>query len=213
MKLLIIVGILILLSIGILLSCRNKPKEKSDNEIFEEILNDSRVNSKEIGERDGIKYFQIEKNGKTGFRDLEGKIVIEPIYDMAEMFSEGFSAVRIGDKWGLIDEAGKYSIEPKFQFLGSVHNGLACYRANDKYGFVDIKGQEKISPEFVWVDEFSEGLCVVRDEKGKHGFIDTTGKIAIDFQFQYAGRFENGQAKVKLGNLWRVIDKAGKTVE
>ncbi len=57
---------------------------------------------------------------------------------MTEMFSEGFSAVRIGNKWGLIDETGKYILEPKFQFLGSVHNGLACYRTNDKYGFVDI---------------------------------------------------------------------------
>jgi hypothetical protein len=212
MKLTITFGFLILVAIGLLLACNNRPKDKSDKDRFEEILNDPRINSKEVGEREGIKYFQVEKNGKTGFRDLDGKIVIEPIYDMAEMFSEGFSAVQVGDKWGLIDESGKYIIEPKFEYLGSIHNGLASYRANDKYGFVDIKGQEKIKPQFEWVDEFSEGLCVVRNDKGKHGYIDTTGKIIIDFQFQHANKFENGQAKFQLNNLWGAVDKTGKII-
>ena len=196
-----------------LFGCNSKPKEKSDKEQFEEILNDPRVNSKEVGEREGIKYFQMMQNGKTGFRDLDGKIVIEPKFDAAEMFSEGYSAVQLGSKWGLIDESGKYIIEPKFEYLGSVHNGLSSFRANDKYGFVDITGQEKIEPQFDWVDEFSEGLCAVRNDKGKHGYIDTTGKIIIGFQFQYANKFENGQAKFELNNLWGTVDNTGKIIE
>jgi len=213
MKLTIIIfGLLIFVAVVTLFACNNKPKEKTDKEIFEEILNDPRVNSREVGEREGIKYFQYMDNGKTGFRDLDGKIVIKAIYESAEMFSEGYSAVEVDEKWGLIDETGKYIIEPKFEYLGSVHNGLASYRANDKYGFVDIAGQEKIKPQFDWVDEFSEGLCVVRNDKGKHGYIDTTGKIIIDFQFQYANKFENGQAKFTLNNLWGAVDKTGKII-
>ena len=208
-----------ILSIGLLsavlglLSCDSKPKEKSANEQFEEILNDPRVNSKEVGKREGIKYFQVMQNGKTGFRDLDGKIVIEPKFDVAEMFSEGYSAVQIGNKWGLIDETGKYIIDPKFEYLGSVHNGLSSFRENDKYGFVDINGHEIIKPKFDWVDEFSEGLCAVRNDKGKHGFIDNTGKLIIDFQFQYANKFENGQAKFELNNLWGIVDKTGTVIE
>ncbi len=98
MKLTTTFGLLILAAIGLLLACNSKRKGNSSKESFEEILNDPRVNSKEVGEREGIKYFQFEKNGKTGFRDLDGKIVIKPIYDMAEMFSEGYSAVQVGDK-------------------------------------------------------------------------------------------------------------------
>jgi hypothetical protein len=218
MKMTIIIGLLILVAIGFLITCNTKPKEKTDKELFEEILNDPRVNSKEVGEREGIKYFQVEKNGKTGFRDLDGKIVIEPIYDMAEMFSEGFSAVQVGDKWGLIDESGKYIIEPKFEYLGSVHNGLASYRVNDKYGFIGVKGELKIEPQFDWVGEFSEELCVVRKDggkigSGKCGYIDTLGKVVIDFKFEAAHTFENGRAKVKLNNLWGAIDKTGNLIE
>lgn len=214
----IIIGFLIPIAIGFLISCNNKPKKKTDKELFEEILNDPRVNTKEVGEREGIKYFQVEKNGKTGFRDLDGKIVVEPIYDMAEMFSEGFSAVQVSDKWGLIDESGKYIIEPKFEYLGSVHHGLASYRSNDKYGFIDVKGEVKIKPQFDWVGHFSEELCVVRNDHGemgmgKYGYIDMTGKVVIDFQFQFAQIFENGLAKFQHNNLWGAIDKTGKIVE
>lgn len=217
MKLTITFGLLILAAIGLLLACNNGPKDKSHKETFEEILNDPRVNSKEVGEREGIKYFQYMENEKTGFRDLDGKIVIRAIYESAEMFSEGFSAVQVGEKWGLIDENGKYIIEPKFEYLGSVHSGLASYRANDKYGFIDIKGQEKIKPQFDWVDEFAEGVCVVRNDNGKlgsgkNGYIDTTGKLIIDFKFKYAGKFESGKAKVQIDKDFVFIDKAGNII-
>lgn len=211
MKIVFIIG-LIAIIVGHI-SCKTKPKEKSDKEIFEEVLNDPRVNSKEVGEKEGIKYFQVMENGKTGFRDLDGNIVIKPIYDNAEMFSEELSTVQIGNKYGLIDETGKYVVALRdMEYLGSVHNGLASFRANDKYGFIDTAGQEKIKPQYDWVDDFSEGLCVVRNDKGKHGFIDTAGKLVVDYQFDYAYKFENGQAKVEVKNLWGAIDKTGKFV-
>ncbi len=217
MKMTIVFGIFILVAVAILYACNRKPKEKTDKEIFEEILNDPSVNSKEVGEREGIKYFQYMGNGKTGFRDLDGKIVIKAIYESAEMFSEGYSAVEVDGKWGLIDETGKYIIEPQFEYLGSVHSGLASYRANEKYGFVDITGQEKIKPQFDWVDEFAEGLCVVRNDNGKlgsgkNGYIDTSGKLEIDFKFKYAGKFENGKAKVQIDKDFVYIDKKGNII-
>jgi len=217
MKIILIVS-LVAIAIG-LFSCKTKSKEKSDKESFEDVLNDPRVNTKEVGEREGIKYFQVEKDGKTGFCDLDGNIVIEPKFDMAEMFSEGYSAVTVGDKHGFIDETGKYVLPlQSCEFLGSLHNGLASVRINDKVGFINIKGQQIIKPQFDWVGDFSEGLCVARNDNGqsgigKYGYIDTTGKVVIDFKFQYANNFENGKAKVEINDLWGAIDKTGNIIE
>jgi hypothetical protein len=208
MKLLLLTGVII----G-LLGCKDQQKEKSDKESFEEVLNDPRVNTKEVGEREGIRYFQVEKDGKTGFRDLDGNIVIEPKFDMAEMFSEELSAVEVDKKWGYIDTTGNYVLQPKYEYAGSFHNGLAGFRANDKYGFINRQWQEVIKPQFEWVDEFSESLCVVRNDKDKYGYIDTTGKLVVDFKFQYANKFENGRAKVEINNLWGAIDNTGKIIE
>jgi hypothetical protein len=196
------------------LGCKNKSKDQ-----FGDILNDTRVNSKEVGQREGIKYFQVVKDGKYGFRDLDGKIVIDAIFDMAEMFSEGLSTVQVGQKYGLIDENGSYVLPlSPFDYLGSVHDGLASYRANNKYGFIDIHGKTIIKPQFDWVDEFSEGLCVVRNDSGKsgtgkYGYIDATGKTVIDLKYQYANKFEGGKAKIEIDNLWGEIDKTGKILE
>ena len=218
MKLILCIGLIAIGIIG-LFSCKSRPKEKSDQESFEDILNDPRVNTKEVGEREGIEYFQYEKDGKMGFRDLDGNIVIEAKFDMAEMFSEGYSSVRVGNKHGFIDKKGEYILPLQaYEFLGSLHNGLASVRINDKVGFINIKGQEIIKPQFDWVGDFSEGLCVVRNDNseneiGKYGYIDTTGKVVIDFQFQYATNFENGRAKFEMKNLWGAIDKTGKIIE
>ena len=218
MKLILFIGLIVIIVFG-LFACTNQPKEKSDKESFEDILNDPRVNTKEVGEREGIEYFQFEEDGKTGFRDLNGNIVIEAKFDMAEMFSEGYSSVRVGNKHGFIDESGEYVLPlQSYEFLGSLHNGLASVRINDKVGFINIKGQEIIKPQFDWVGDFSEGLCVVRNDNskneiGKYGYIDTTGKVVIDFKFQYANAFEKGRAKVEINDLWGAIDKTGKIIE
>lgn len=217
MKMTIVFGLLVLFAVAIFYSCNSKPREKTDKEIFEEILNDPRVNSKEVGEREGIKYFQYMENGKTGFRDLDGKIVIKAIYESAEMFSEGHSAVEIDGKWGLINEKGEYVLTPKFESLGGLHNGLLSFGSGDKFGFIDIHGTVIIEPLFYWVDEFSEGLCAVStdfrsNDVREYGYIDTTGKLVVDFQFQYASKFENGQGKIQLNNLWGAVDKTGKII-
>ena len=53
-------------------------------------------------------------NGKWGFVDNEGKIVIKPTYDEAKSFSNGLAAVSNGDKWGFIDTSGKIVIDYQF---------------------------------------------------------------------------------------------------
>jgi len=214
----IIIGLLFFSAIFFLVSCNTKRKEKSDKEVFEEALNDPRINSREVGESEGIKYFQYMENGKTGFRDLDGKIVIKAIYESAEMFSENHSAVEVDGKWGLINEQGEYILKPQFESLGSLHNGLLRFSIGDKVGFIDIHGKVIIEPKFFWADDFSEGICSVSTdfrtkEVRKYGYIDTTGKLIADFQFEFAQKFENGKGKIKLNNLWGAVDKTGKLIE
>ncbi len=53
-------------------------------------------------------------DGKWGFIDDVGEMVIECTYDNAESFQNGYAAVCVGDKWGYIDEEGNIVIEPVF---------------------------------------------------------------------------------------------------
>lgn len=206
-----VIGLILLITIGLLFACNRRQSKKDD---FSSIINDPRVNTKEVGLREGIEYFQEIENDKYGFRDLDGNIVIKPQFDNAEMFSEGYSAVAIADKWGLIDVKGEYVVKSQHDFLGGVHEGLCSFKQNDRYGFIDTKGEVKIEPQFFWVGQFSEGLCAISTdfrskEPRKYGYIDTTGKIVIEFKFESALKFENGKAKVQLNGKWLTIDKSG----
>ncbi len=211
---LLVNGVLAVAVVAVLVSCRGKSQERSDKEIFEDVLNDPRVNSREVGEREGIEFFQVMKDGKTGFRDLDDNVVIEPKYESAEMFSEGLSAVTLTKDGltGYINTKGEMVIPPTFEYAGSFGNGLASFRVNDLYGFIDRTGKEAIAPQYAWVDQFSEGFCVVRDSAGRHAFIDTFGTPLTEFKFQYARAFEGGKAKVQLDNKWGAIDKRGAVV-
>lgn len=62
--------------------------------------------------RDG--YAAVEKNGKWGFVDAEGNLVIDCQYDDALSFTSGYAAVKQGDVWGYIDTENTMAIEPDF---------------------------------------------------------------------------------------------------
>ena len=59
----------------------------------------------------------IKKDGKWGYMDKTGKVVIEPQFDGVRLFSEGLANVWIGDKEGYIDKTGKIVINPQFDFV------------------------------------------------------------------------------------------------
>ena len=70
-------------------------------------------------------------------------------------FSEGFAAVKVGNKWGFMNRNGEYSIPPKFDEVGFFSEGLAAVKVGIKWGFVDGKGKWVIPPDFDGAGYFS----------------------------------------------------------
>ncbi len=60
-------------------------------------------------------YAAVEKDGKWGFVDEDGKIVIKPQYQEAHSFSNGYAAVKKDNHWGFIDYDNKICINPQFE--------------------------------------------------------------------------------------------------
>ena len=73
---------------------------------------------KEISSKDAYpnnELVSLEENGKWGFEDRAGNVVVEPIYDRVTEFNElGFAGIKIGEKWGSIDLDGNVVVEPKY---------------------------------------------------------------------------------------------------
>jgi len=154
----------------------------------------------------------VEKDGKFGYIDTTGNLVIPAQFDTAGPFIEGLAAVKLGNQFGYIDKTGKYAINPQFDQAGNFHDGLAAVHTDDGWGFIDKTGTYVIKPHFqsVSTDGFSDGLVGICE--GKCGYINRSGIFTIKQQFDTVGTFADGLAAVRIGSKWGYVDTAGKIV-
>jgi len=70
------------------------------------------------------KLFAKKENGKWGFVDKSGNIIVQYEYDRVTEFNEyGFAAIKKDSKWGCIDSTGRKVIEPTYEIDGA-YGGL-----------------------------------------------------------------------------------------
>jgi len=184
---------------------------------------------------------RVEKDGKCGFIDTTGKLVIPLEYDADRYshFSEGLALVykgghyiaasqRImdGGKCGFIDKAGKVVIPLEYDGATAFSEGLAAVQKDGKRYLINQNGDiivalntryyyEKTgrSYEGLGIYPFSEGMAAVfKDDEC--GFIDKTGKEVIPVgKYEYAwSPFSEGLAAVRQDDKFGFIDKTGEVV-
>jgi WG containing repeat len=69
--------------------------------------------------------WKVKINGKYGYIDRTGKLVVNPQFDYASSFYEGLAQVQVGQKWGYIDHTGKLVIKPQFDYGDRFLTGFA----------------------------------------------------------------------------------------
>jgi hypothetical protein len=89
--------------------------------------------SKDI-KKESVVLYPILQDGKWGYIDKTGKIVINPQFDNAWRFNDGLAKVRFGEKYGFIDKKGKIVINPQFDGIwGEFSEGLIEVRLVNEY--------------------------------------------------------------------------------
>jgi hypothetical protein len=181
--------------------------------------------AKPLGSRS--KLFPFERDGKVGFIDNTGRIVIPPAIeariDGVGDFAEGLARI---ESQGYIDETGAWVIRNKAVSLGDFSDGLASFvpgfGGDDlRDGYLDRIGREIFAVGWGRGGSFSEGLspfegdgqsgeiaslrgAPYRDPEPV-GFIDKTGMIVIAPLFAEVGPFVQGLARAALdGPCYRV---------
>lgn len=169
------------------------------------------------------------ENGKFGFKDREDKIVIKPVYDYVNDFSEGLAAVRRDNLWGFVDIDGNEEIPLKYTSVNDFQSGKALVKkSTGEWTVIDTKGNELVNMgnSFNSLQNFEAGVAVF--ETGyKYGLVDEAGKILVDPYYDYIRKLEDylpddineavrekckGLFRVKLGSDYGVIDKTGKFI-
>lgn len=157
----------------------------------------------------------IQKDGKWGFIDKTGKIIIEPQFYWVEEFSEGLAAFETEDsKHGYIDETGKVIVEPKLDRAEPFSEGLAPVAIDFEWGFIDKTGKIIIPLQYAHAFNFSGGIAPVNlfPPDGKPwtpgeeitAYIDKTGKILFDSKEDFLNvRASEGFAVLQINEKWK----------
>ncbi len=137
---------------------------------------------------------QPEKNGKWGYIDLDGKLIIPAIYDKVESFKNGQVIVQLNNKYGLIDLNGKSLIPCMYDEVKAFSEGLANVKINEKWGYIDINNNIIIKAQFKAAAPFHEGLAAVQLDSNKLGYINKNGKLEFETNYHFLYSFSEGLA-------------------
>lgn len=78
----------------------------------------------------------VKKDGKWGFADKSGEIVIPCTYDGAKSFSYGLAAVCVNGKWGYIDLNNNWVIPAEYNSAEPFENKKAAVFTDDGLGMI-----------------------------------------------------------------------------
>ena len=168
---------------------------------------------------------KVQKNGKWGFVNKHGEIIIPCEYHDVGDFHEGLARVQKDGKYGFIDKNGIEVIPCIYNnhcVVGDFHEEMAKVRKNLENGycigwsFINKNGEEVISCKYSEVRDFHEGLAAVyyigEGLKSSWGFINKNGEEVIPCKYKSVSDFHEGLANVKKDNALLYIDKTNKVL-
>ncbi|MDR1756701.1 MAG: WG repeat-containing protein [Culturomica sp.] len=122
--------------------------DRAENILFEVAAGDNSPDEVQNG------LFRIIVDGKMGFANMNGDIVIQPAFSTVLPFSEGLAAfciggmkvqekehsIRRGGKWGFVDTTGQIVIPAQFDRVRSFNDGRTTVEKSGTYYKIDKKG-------------------------------------------------------------------------
>ncbi|MCL2772366.1 MAG: WG repeat-containing protein [Oscillospiraceae bacterium] len=156
----------------------------------------------------------VSKNGKWGYIDKNGEVVIPLIYDFADFFSEGLAAVCKDGKWGYIDKNGEVVIPLIYDFADYFNGGVAYILSGNNVGYIDKTGEVVVLLKYSsYISYLGDGLILVYNDDENETVIEDIDSGNVIFRYDSISSFgENGLAAASKDGKWGFINKKGEVV-
>jgi len=118
----------------------------------------------------------VEKDGKWGFIEPDGRFRVQPAFEAARSYNGGLAATKYDGKWGYIDPAGQQVIRPQFAKADDFSDGLAL---TDR-GYIDRAGNRAAVARDGTA--FVLGLAHVTLGGNEFGYINHRGKVVFRYR-------------------------------
>lgn len=133
----------------------------------------------------------VRKNNKFGYIDIEGNILLEPVYDSVPTYTDGVFTIEQDERIGYADADGSIFLPPQYKHAGIFSHGLAPVACGEYWGFIDRSGEFVIQPQFICEPEaFSENFAFCRSNNRDSGIIDREGNWKATNFSSYTNPFQ-----------------------
>ena len=124
-----------------------------------------------------------------GFVTDKETVLVDPCYDDARDFCNGYAAVCLEGKWGLIDASGAIVLSPQYESISDVINSNRVFVKNgDEFSLIDLAGN-----------------VIVGKIQQVNGEAYSADSYAIKFD-------QNGFIRVEINHCWQLIDLNGNRI-
>ncbi len=137
------------------------------------------------------------KDEKIGLINLEGKVIIQPIYESIEglPYKEGELLVQFEEKYGVINNKGNTLVKPEYDQIavdnytteeqGYKRAGYIVSNTTEngyRYGYVDIDGNVLLEPEYTEVSRImnikdDNNIYLIVAQNGQYGMVKNQEQI------------------------------------
>lgn len=157
-----------------------------------------------------------KKDGKWGYINPQGEVVVNFVYETAFPFQEGFGRVmKSRHKWGFVNAEGTEAIPCQYVFAKDFNDGYAAVMDNavnwpgykntstvygdEIWGFINQAGELVMDYQWSGVWPVHEGQVYVQEKENLHwGRTAIPGDADIHFDYLYAGKTrEDGLTPVR----------------
>ncbi|MDD5361747.1 MAG: WG repeat-containing protein [Ignavibacteria bacterium] len=168
----------------------------------------------ELSAQPYLRYFE---NGKVGFIDTTGKVVIKARFAQTGDFSEGLAPARLKGLYGYIDTTGEYVIPPKYDYAMEFHDGLAIVYNDSVPCYINKAGNIPFPVYYKKLYNFENGFAKAVTYDNKYDLIDLNGNVLIkgllfDWPLQDSIIIINGIVDIPLLKNCYLMNRSGKTV-
>ena len=182
--------------------------------------------------------FPVLVDGKVGYIDRNGRLVIQPSYDpivspdvpgstggpglegavyWAARFREGRAVVRRGERFGYIDTSGNPVTPFAFDRAWGFEGRCAVVRVGGKTGLIDAKGQWLVDAQLDEIsspsqEEKPSGLMVYR-KGASAGVLDAGGRVLVEVEADECFPVSDRLFGFRREGVWGLADGNGRIVQ
>ena len=123
----------------------------------------------------------IRTNDGYGLIDLNGNVVVEPIYDEINNFYDGLAKVELDELYGYINTKGEIIIPIEYEEAVAFTDGIAPVKKDEYWQLIDTTGKSinGYLYDYYFINTLTCDRFLVFDENNNYGFLDKEGNLVI----------------------------------